>query len=211
MTKIKRALLFTRVSTAKQEQQRQIKQLNDACKKLDLKPIITLQERISGATRTKKRPVLLKALELAKMGKYEVFMVTELSGLGRNARAILNAIDALHNEGISIYIDQFNLFTLEENGEKNLFANFFITMLSAFSELELETIRERIKSGQEYARSKGKWIGRRPGKETDDRFLSKHQDIVKRIKLGQSYTDIRKITGKAFSTISKVKKLMTLK
>ena len=142
------------------------------------------------------------------MDKYEVFMVTELSRLGRNARAILNAIDALHNEGISVYIDQFNLFTLEENGEKNLFANFFITMLSAFSELELETIRERIVSGQNYARSKGKRIGRRPGKETDDRFLSKHQDIVKRIKLGQSYTDIRKITGKAYSTISKVKKLI---
>ena len=100
---MKRALLFTRVSTAKQEQQRQIKQLNDACKKLDLKPVIILQERISGATRTKKRPVLLKALELAKMGKYEVFMVTELSRLGRNARAILNAIDALHNEGTNVY------------------------------------------------------------------------------------------------------------
>lgn len=208
MTKIKKALLFTRVSTAKQEQQRQIKQLNDACKKLDLKPIITLQERISGATRTKKRPVLLKALEMAKNGKYEVFMVTELSRLGRNARAILNAIDALHNEGISVYIDQFNLFTLEENGEKNLFANFFITMISAFAELELETIRERVKSGQAYARSKGKRIGRRPGRETDREFLSKHQDIVKRIKLGQSYTDIRKITGKAYSTISKAKKLI---
>ena len=57
---MKRALLFTRVSTAKQEQQRQIKQLNDACKKLDLKPIITLQERISGATRTKSVQFYLK-------------------------------------------------------------------------------------------------------------------------------------------------------
>ncbi len=208
MTKIKRALLFTRVSTSKQEQQRQIKQLNEACKKLDLKPFITLKEQVSGATRTKKRPVLLHALKMAKDGKYKVFMVTELSRLGRNARAILNAIDALHEEGINVYIDQFSLFTLQENGEKNFFANFFITMLSAFAELELETIRERVRSGQDYARSKGKHIGRRTGKESNEKFISKHQDIVKRINQGQSYSDIRKITGKAFSTISKVKKLI---
>ena len=84
-------------------------------------------------------------------------------------------------------------------------------MLSAFAELELETIRERVKSGQEYARSKGKHIGRRTGKESKQKFLAKHQDIIKRIKQGQSYNDINKITGKAYSTISKVKKLINLK
>jgi len=205
---MKRALIFTRVSTGRQEQHRQIKQLNEACKKFDLKPILTLKETVSGATRTKKRPVLLKALEMGKTGKYEVLMVTELSRLGRNARAILNAIDSLHEQGIAVYIDQFNLFTLQENGQKNLFANFFITMISAFAELELETIRERVKSGQAYARSNGKRIGRRKGKESIEKFLSKHQDIIKRLNQGQSYNDIRKITGKAFGTISKVKRLI---
>ncbi len=145
---------------------------------------------------------------MGKTGKYEVLMVTELSRLGRIARAILNAIDALHEEGIAVYIDQFNLFTLEENGQKNLFANFFVTMISAFAELELETIRERVKSGQAYAWSKGKRIGRRKGKESIEKFLSKHQDVIKRLNQGQSYNDIRKITGKAFGTISKVKKLI---
>jgi len=54
MKTIKRALIFTRVSTGRQEQQRQIKQLTEACKKLNLKPVIALKETVSGATRTKK-------------------------------------------------------------------------------------------------------------------------------------------------------------
>jgi DNA invertase Pin-like site-specific DNA recombinase len=71
---------------------------------------------------------------------------------------------------------------------------------------ERETLSERIKSGLEEAKRKGRKLGRRPGAaHTKKEFLAKHSDIVRRLKEGHSVRNTAKITGKGISTVQRVK------
>jgi DNA invertase Pin-like site-specific DNA recombinase len=206
----KRCLIFTRVSTDKQDSQRQIQQLQKTANKYGYTLFKIVSEYISGATRNKKRPELQKVISYAERNEFDILMVTELSRLGRSPIDVLSAVEKLHDNGINIYIDQFSMFTKKVNGEINLMSELFISILSSFAHLERETIRERIKSGQDYARNiKGVKIGRPKGtKLTERQYLTKHADVVEYTKKGLSISDTTKLTGKSHQTISTVRKII---
>ena len=92
MTTEKKCLIFTRVSTDKQDTRRQISQLEKVAKRFEYQVSQIISECISGATRNKKRPELQKAMKLAERKEYQIFMVTELSRLGRSPIDVLSTV-----------------------------------------------------------------------------------------------------------------------
>ena len=81
-----------------------------------------------------------------------------------------------------------------------------LALMAEMARNELEVLKMRVRSGIEQARRSGVKLGRPLG-STDD-LLKKHQDIVRNLKNGQSVRNTGKITGKGFSTVQRVKKVL---
>ena len=102
------------------------------------------------------------------------------------------------------------LETLLPNGKRNPAAGIMFALLAEMARAERETLSERIKSGLQEARRKGRKLGRPAGsKDSTKEFLAKHPDIIRRLKEGQSVRNTAKITGKGGSTVQRVKAAMT--
>ena len=95
------------------------------------------------------------------------------------------------------------------NGRRNPAASIMLSPLAEMARNEVEVLRERINSGLAQARRKGVVLGRPKGSTvSSDDLLAKHSDIVRLLKQGQSIRHAGKITGKGFSTVQRVKKIL---
>ena len=84
-----------------------------------------------------------------------------------------------------------------------------LALLAEMARSETETLRERTNSGLAEARRKGVKLGRPSGTSlSGDDLLTKHRDVVKALKAGQSVRNPAKITGKGPSTVQRVKAVM---
>jgi DNA invertase Pin-like site-specific DNA recombinase len=84
-----------------------------------------------------------------------------------------------------------------------------LSLLAEMARNEVEVLRERINSGLAQARREGVVLGRHKGSTISNaEFLSKHADIVRLLKQGQSIRHAGKITGKGFSTVQSGKKIL---
>jgi len=84
------------------------------------------------------------------------------------------------------------------------------TLLAEFARLERETLRERILSGIEEARRKGKKLRRPNGtKEEKAAFLKKYPLITRNLRLGISICKTSKICDVSINTVRKVNDYLT--
>ena len=79
----------------------------------------TFAEKISGAKKNTYRKELMKMVEYVKTHNISKVLVTELSRLGRDTLQVLQVIELLNKEGISLYIQNYNIETLTEEGKIN--------------------------------------------------------------------------------------------
>lgn len=201
--------ILVRVSTEKQETSRQIAELKSYadCKGYNVVEILT--ETISGRADETERHGLLRAEELAYTGKIKKLLVHEISRLSRRNSTTHRFVETLEHHQVSLYWHSQGIETLLPNGKRNPAAGIMLALLSEIARGEVETLRERIKSGLEEAKRKGVRLGRPVGtKVSTPDFLKKHHDIVRQLKNGQSVRNAMKITGKGFSTVQRVKRVL---
>lgn len=162
-----KAVIFARVSRRDQDYERQLRDLRAIAVTMNLAIVKEIAEKISGATSNRDREGIRQLLELAHQGKIDKVLVQEVSRLGRSTVEVLQVVEELTDLDVSIYVQNFGIETLKKgrNGKlhRNPVAQFLFTMLAEFARLERETLRERILSGMEEARRKGKKIGRPEG------------------------------------------------
>ena len=206
-----RVVIFSRVSTNLQDYQRQTIELKDFSSKMNFDVIDIFEERISGAKENDERPVLTKMIEFVKQNNIDKVLCWELSRIGRNTIEVLKTIKLLNENRISLYIKNYNIETLNENGEINPLSQFMIQILTSVSEMERTTIRQRIKSGYEQYRSiPGNKVGRKEGYKKDDSdLLTEYKDVVKLLKQDYSVRKIMKLTDRSSGTIMKVKRVLS--
>lgn len=136
-------------------------------------------------------------------------MCWELSRIGRNTSQILETIELLNENCISLYIQNHNIETLNNKCEVNPLSQFMIQILSSVSEMEKTTTRMRVKSGYENFRKNGGKVGRKKGfKKDNELILSEHKEVVKLLRQGYSVRKVVKLTDKSSGTVQKVKKLI---
>ena len=207
MKKTKVAILV-RVSTEKQETDRQITELQAYADQKGYEVVEVLKETVSGRADEVDRLGLLRAEELAVTGKIKKVLVHEISRLSRKNSITHRFIESLENNGVSLYWHSQGIETLLSNGKRNPAAGIMVALLSEIARAEVETLRERIMSGLAEARKKGVKLGRPAGsKNSASDLIKKHQDIIKLLKNGHSVRHTTKITGKGFSTVQRVKAL----
>jgi len=201
--------ILVRVSTNKQETDRQIHELEKVAKDRGWKVAEICEEKISGSAKIEERAALMRALELAQAGTIKKVLVHEISRVARRSSVAHTFLEKLDESGVSLYWHAQGLETLLPNGKRNPAASLIFSILADVARTEKETLQERIKSGLAHAKKhgtkSGRAIGRPQGSTLDQSaFLAKHKDVVKLLRDGQSIRHAAKISGKGGSTVQRV-------
>jgi DNA invertase Pin-like site-specific DNA recombinase len=198
--------ILVRVSTNRQESNRQTSELTDYANRKGYQIVEVCQETISGRAEESERHGLLRATELALTGAIRKVLVHEISRLARKSSVVHRFIETLEEHGVSLYWHQQGVETLLENGKRNPSASIMLAILAETARNEIETLVERIKSGLAEARRKGRVLGRPKGSHlSSETLLERHRDIVRQLRTGQSIRNCAKITAKGVSTVQRVK------
>jgi len=199
-------VILVRVSILKQETDGQISELRSYAKAKGYDVVEICRETISGTANGDERHGLKRVEALAVEGKIKKVLVHEISRLARRNSVAHHFVETLEECGVSLYWHAQGIETLLPNGKRNPSAGIMLALLAEMARSEVETLRERIKSGLAQAKRKGVRLGRPAGtKLIREAFLQKHKDILRQLKAGQSVRNIAKITGKGVSTVQRVK------
>src|SRR5260370_3356075 len=209
-TKVPVAILV-RVSTVKQETSRQISELRTYAASKGYEIVEICQETVSGNANGDERHGLRRAEALAIEGKVKKVLVHEISRLARRNSVAHHFVETLEECGVSLYWHAQRIETLLRNGKRSPSAGIMLALLAEMARSEVETLRERIKSGLAQAKRKGVRLGRPKGTKLNrDVFLQKHKDILRQLRRGQSVRNTAKITGKGVSTVQRVKLMLAV-
>lgn len=147
--------IYARVSTTKEQScERQILELREIAENHNWKVVDEyVDEGISGAKRN--RPELDRMLKDALLRKFDVVATLELSRLGRSVKNMCEIADLLKQKNINLFVKNQNIDTSTIVGE------LFFNIINSISQYERDLTAERIKSGLENAKRKGKTLGRK--------------------------------------------------
>lgn len=200
--KIKTAVIYARVSTKDQDNQRQVSELKAFAQRRGFEVIAVLEEKASGAKDD--RPVRKQVLEMARGKEMDAILVMEMTRWGRNTEDLLSTMDSLAGYGVSLIARSGDM----EMDMTSPSGRMLVTLLAAISEFERGIIRERVKSGIASAKARGKVIGRKSG----DHYKSdkKQNKIETMHKEGKSVRAIAKETGLGKSTVADTIKRLKL-
>src|SRR5438477_12901490 len=199
-------VILVRVSTVKQETQRQIAELQAYADCKGYAVVEICRETVSGRAADDDRHGLRHVEALAQLGKVRKVLVHEISRLGRKNSVAHRFVETLEECGVSLYWHAQGIETLLANGKRNPAAGIMLALLSEMARSEVEVLRARINSGLAEARRKGVKLGRPSGTTLGrDLFLQKHKDIVRQLRTQQSLRNTAKIVRKALSTVQRVK------
>jgi len=134
-------------------------------------------------------------------------MISEISRVGRRVVDILNTVDNFHQKGIGLFVQQFNMTSME-NEKENPVVMLLLQTLSIGAELEYSHRAMRQKEGIALRKLQNpeKYQGRKTGARANrDKLLKKYQDIVDLINKSElSLRKISRLTGRSVNTVRKV-------
>ena len=198
-------VIFGRVSTLIQDYDRQINELTAICTQRGWLVRSVFTEKISGAKKNAERKELSRMIEYIKAQHIDKVLVTELSRLGRDTLQVLQVIETLNDMKVSLYIQNYNIETLNEDSKVNAMSQFLITILAEIARMERKTIRERMNSGYKNFREQGGVVGRKQGyTKSEDQMKQQYSQEIKLLRKGLSLREVSKLTGHSINTIRKV-------
>jgi DNA invertase Pin-like site-specific DNA recombinase len=142
---------YARVSTAKQDLDRQV----DALQQAGIAPERIYLDKKSGATTD--RPGLRAALEYARAG--DVIVVHTLDRLGRTVRDTLNLIHELAERGVGVR-NLADPIKVDSSNPADPMAQLAVVLLALFAQMERTYTLERAAHARSVATAKGRRIGR---------------------------------------------------
>lgn len=194
-------VLYIRVSTQDQNEQRQLKKIVG----FDY----VLVDKCSGNIPLWDRPQGGQIRKLLDDNKLTHLEVHSPDRLGRNLQSTLEVWNELTSRGVLVVCRNPGFRNFNEEGAPDKFSELMLSLLASMAAFERDLIRERQMEGIELRKAKGLYRGRQIGtRETIPNFLlkSKSKEIVKLLNRGFTFNDIQKITGYSPNLISKVKK-----
>ena len=207
-----RVVLLVRVSTDKQDYQRQINELTEYCRRTNWEVCETFANKVSGAKTIEDREEIQSMIEYIKSHSIRRVVCLEISRLGRNTLEALKVIQTLNENGVSLYVKNYNLETLTDDGKVNPIASLICTILLEIASMERLTIKERMESGRkqyiEKCRKEGIKMGRPATyRKSEDSYKEQYQKEISLLRKGISLANVAKLTGTSINTLRKVKSL----
>ena len=205
-------MILARVSTDKQDYQRQIIELTDYCSKVGWEIVKVFANKVSGAKKTEERPEVLEMLSYVKEHDIKRVCCLEVSRLGRNTLEALKVIQMLNDNKVSLFIKNYNLETLNPDGTPNPVASLITTILLEVASMERRTILERVNSGRNQyiakCRKEGIKMGRPTDyKKSDEAYKEQYQKELTLLRKGISLRNVHKLTNTSMNTLRKLKSM----
>lgn len=204
-------ILLCRVSTNNQDYNRQINELTEFCDKQGWNVCKVFANKISGAKTIEERTEIQDMITYVRAHDIDKVVVLEISRLGRNTLEALKVIQMLNEEGICLFVKNYNLETIV-NDKINPVASLICTILLEIASMERLTIVERMTSGRNQyiakCRAEGKKMGRpETYKKSDDAYREQYAKDISLLKKGISLRNVNSITGTSIMTLRKVKSM----
>lgn len=163
-------------------------------------------EKVSGAKKIEEREALSDLLDYVESNKVDKILIYECSRLSRRAVDFLSVIEQLTEQGVSVYIHQNGLETLQPDGGVNPIANLVLGILAQFNSMERGLIRSRMESGYNRYRANGGVVGRKKGyRKSAEQMRKDYAEELRLLKKGYSLANVSKLTGTAINTLRKVR------
>ena len=210
---MEKVVILARVSTDKQEYERQITELAEHCRKMDWEVVRIFANKVSGAKSNEEREEIQELIEFVKTHQIQRVVCLEISRMGRNTLEALKVIQLLNEHKVSLYVKNYNLETLDSEGKVNPVASLICTILLEIAQMERLTIKERMASGRkqyiEKCRREGIKMGRPDTyRKSIEEYKKQYQKEISLIRKGLSLANISAITGTSINTIRKVRILV---
>ena len=206
-----KVVILARVSTDKQEYNRQVVELTDYCDKMGYEVMRVFANKTSGAKKNEDRSEIMEMLQYIEENHIDKVCVLEISRLGRNTLEALKVIELLNEKKVCLFIKNYNLETLDSKGNINPITSLICTILLEISSMERHTIIERMASGRDQYIAKCRATGKKMGRpstyrKSDDTMREQYKKEISLLKQGMSLRNISIITGTSIMTIRKLYK-----
>lgn len=210
---MEKVVILARVSTDKQDYERQVNELTDYCRKMDWEVEKVFTNKVSGAKKNEEREEIQELISYVNTHQIRRVVCLEISRMGRNTLEALKVIQILNENRVSLYVKNYNLETLDSEGKVNPVASLICTILLEVASMERLTIKERMESGRrqyiEKCRREGVKMGRPSTyRKSDDEYRKQYQREISLIRKGLSLANISAITGTSINTIRKIKEVV---
>ena len=204
-----KVVILARVSTNKQDYDRQVIELTEYCNRVGWEVAEVFANKVSGAKAVEERAEIVDMIEYIKANAIQRVVVLEISRLGRNTLEALKVIQTLNENGVSLYIKNYNLETLNPDGKPNPVASLITTILLEIASMERLTIQERMASGRDKYIAKCRETGVKMGRpssyrKSDDEYKEQYSKEISFLMKGISLRNIYAITGTSVGTLRKL-------
>ena len=106
-----KVVILARVSTQAQDYQRQVTELQEYCGRAGWEVTRVFANKVSGAKAVTERTEIVEMVEYIKSNDIQRVVCLEISRLGRNTLEALKVINYLNENGVSLYVKNYNLET----------------------------------------------------------------------------------------------------
>ena len=207
---MKKVVILARVSTDRQDYQRQVNELNEYCDKVGWDVVKVFTNKVSGTKGIEERTELQEMIEFIKENEISSVVCLEVSRLGRNTLESLKVIQILNENKVSLFIKNYNLETLNPDGTPNPITSLITTILLEVASMERLTIRERMVSGQKQYISRCKREGLKMGRpngtqKEEESYREEYSKEISLLKKGISLRNVSQLTGTSVNTLRKIK------
>jgi DNA invertase Pin-like site-specific DNA recombinase len=174
---MKRAVLYTRVSSPDQNPQMQLLDLRQMTSQRGYEIVGEYTDTISGSRA--KRPGLDQLMADARRGRFDVVLVWAFDRVARSVKHFLEILDDLNRLNVEFVSFRENIDTGGPLGRA------MVVIVGAIAELERSLIVERVKAGMRRAKLEGRQVGRA-------RLDISREQVVQDRRSGMSLTQVAK-------------------
>ena len=204
-----KVVILARVSTQAQDYQRQVTELQEYCDRAGWEVTRVFANKVSGAKAVTERAEIVEMVEYIKSNDIQRVVCLEISRLGRNTLEALKVINYLNENGVSLYVKNYNLETLVD-GKVNPIASLICTILLEIASMERLTIKERMTSGRNQYIAKCKEQGIKMGRpssyrKSDASYKEQYGKEISLLKKGISLRNVSQLTGTSINTLRKLR------
>lgn len=213
MVVMKNTCLLCRCSTNRQLYFRQIDELSEYCNQQNWTVLKVFANKVSGAKKLEERPEIQEMISFVKENQVDMVCVLSIDRLGRNTLEALKLIQLLNEHHINLFVKNYNLYTLDENGKPNPVASLICTILLEIAQMERLTIAERMESGRNryirICKEEGIKMGRPSTyRKSDDKYKEQYAKEISLLRKNISLRNVQKLTGTSVGTLRKLAKFV---
>lgn len=210
-----KVVILARVSTDKQEYERQLVELRDYCGRMGWEVVREFSNKVSGAVSIEDREEIMSLVEYVRANEVKRVVCLEISRLGRNTLEALKVIQILNDNKVSLYVKNYNLETLTADGKVNPVASLICTILLEVASMERLTIKERMASGRDQYIAKCRRDGIKMGRPSEyrksiDEYKAQYQKEISLLRKGISLRNIYSLTGTSVNTLRRLRSMFVI-